>query len=82
MSTITPHTPEKAAVARRYLTAPMVAAEYGLPVASLATWRSRGRGPAYVKVGSRVLYCRSDVERFLELRRVDPVEAATEAGGS
>ena len=32
--------------------------------ATLATWRSRGNGPAFVKVGGRVLYRRSDVEAY------------------
>ncbi len=29
--------------------------------ATLATWRSRGNGPRFVKVGGRVLYRQSDV---------------------
>jgi phosphatidylserine decarboxylase len=29
--------------------------------ATLATWRSRGNGPAFVKVGGRVLYRLADV---------------------
>lgn len=29
--------------------------------ATLATWRSRGHGPKFVKVGGRVLYRLSDV---------------------
>ena len=31
---------------------------------TLSTWRSRGLGPAYVKVGGRVLYRLADVEAF------------------
>lgn len=30
-------------------------------IATLATWRSRHNGPAYVKVGGRVLYRLEDV---------------------
>ena len=30
--------------------------------ATIATWRSRGNGPPYVKVGGKVLYRVSDVE--------------------
>ena len=32
--------------------------------ATLATWRSRGNGPKFVKIGGRVLYRRSDVEAY------------------
>ncbi len=32
--------------------------------ATLATWRSRNNGPAFVKVGGRVLYRRADVESY------------------
>lgn len=32
--------------------------------ATLATWRSRGNGPAFVKVGGRVLYRVTDVEAY------------------
>jgi hypothetical protein len=33
-------------------------------LATLATWRSRNTGPAYVKVGGKVLYRVSDVEAY------------------
>jgi phosphatidylserine decarboxylase len=32
--------------------------------ATLATWRSRNTGPAFVKVGGRVLYRLEDVEVY------------------
>lgn len=32
----------------------------------LANWRYRGNGPRFVKVGSRVLYRRSDVTAWLD----------------
>lgn len=32
--------------------------------ATLATWRSRGNGPPYVKVGGKVLYRVTDVESW------------------
>ena len=33
-------------------------------LATLATWRSRNTGPAYVKVGGKVLYRLADVEAY------------------
>ena len=45
-----------------------------LSPATLASWRSRGRGPAYFRLGSRAIrYRRSDLERFLERDRVEPM---------
>jgi hypothetical protein len=32
--------------------------------ATLATWRSRNTGPAFVKIGGRVLYRREDIESY------------------
>ena len=32
--------------------------------ATLATWRSRNNGPAFVKIGGRVLYRREDIESY------------------
>jgi hypothetical protein len=42
----------------------------GLPVATLRTWRSLGRGPRYIKVGRRVLYDIAAVDRWLSLQAV------------
>jgi hypothetical protein len=37
----------------------------GVDVRTLSTWRTRGEGPAFVKVGNRVLYREEDVTRWL-----------------
>lgn len=42
---------------------------------TFAQWRHEGRGPAYIKVGSRVLYHGKDVLAWLNENRVSP-EAA------
>jgi len=34
---------------------------------TLATWRARGKGPKYIKVGRAVLYPQKEVQRY-ELR--------------
>lgn len=47
-------------------------------VQTLARWRHEGRGPAYIKSGSRVIYRGSDVLAYLASRRIEtqPEEAA------
>src|SRR5215813_14761451 len=37
----------------------------GLALATLASWRSRGMGPAFVKVGRKIWYPRDRVESWL-----------------
>ena len=37
----------------------------GIPVATLAQWRWRGVGPAYLKLGRHVRYDWADVEQWL-----------------
>lgn len=42
------------------------AAEYlGLSVATLRTWRCRGKGPNYVKLGRSVVYRIVDLDAYL-----------------
>jgi hypothetical protein len=38
--------------------------------ASLAQMRFRGKGPRFIKVGSRVLYRRSDIRAFLDANTI------------
>lgn len=39
------------------------AARYlGLSYSTLCTWRSTGRGPWFIKAGSRVVYRKSDID--------------------
>ena len=38
---------------------------------TLARWRHEGRGPAYIKSGSRVLYLGRDVLDWLEAHRIE-----------
>ena len=35
------------------------------PISSLSQWRHRKVGPAYVRVGRRILYRRTEVDRWL-----------------
>jgi predicted DNA-binding transcriptional regulator AlpA len=43
---------------------------------TLAHWRSRGRGPAYVKAGGLVRYRSADIDRYLEEQTHGPEEHA------
>ena len=40
--------------------------------ATLATWRAKGKGPPYVKLGRRVFYCPVDLRRFIANARREP----------
>ena len=55
--------------------APDVAAALGMSITALAQMRYRGTGPAYTRVGNRVRYRWSDVERYLADRTVTPESA-------
>ncbi len=43
-----------------------------IPVATLAQWRHRGLGPAYLTVGRHVRYRRADVETWLDGQQSSP----------
>jgi hypothetical protein len=39
---------------------------------TLATWRSLGRGPAFVKLGRRVFYYPADLREYIAAQRREP----------
>lgn len=41
------------------------AALIGVSASTLRAWRSQGRGPAYARLGRRIVYPRAALERFL-----------------
>ena len=43
---------------------------------TLSRWRSDGTGPAFVRIGRRVLYRGTDLNAFLEANRVEPATAS------
>lgn len=49
---------------REYLTIPEVAEHYRTTEGTVRFWRTRGYGPKAVKLGTRVLYPRAEIERF------------------
>ena len=54
--------------ASKFLTPKMVVARWGglVTVGTLANWRSKGKGPQYKQMGSRVVYTLADVEAWEE----------------
>lgn len=53
-----------------------VAEVLGIPEHTLDTWRSRGKGPAYVKVGRHVRYSWSAVNEWLTTLEIRNAETA------
>ncbi|WP_024287937.1 AlpA family transcriptional regulator [Cellulomonas sp. KRMCY2] len=60
------------------LLSPLDASEaLGVSVQTLANWRSSGRGPAYCRVGERVIrYAVEDLAAFVAVGRITPGVAA------
>jgi hypothetical protein len=56
-----------------------VASELHVRPQTLVSWRSLGRGPAFVKVGRAVFYRRRDVAEWLGTRHRQPQRAGTAA---
>ena len=56
---------------RLYLAGDPALLALGRP-STLAHWRSEGRGPAYVKLGSRVAYRGSDLNEWLAAQTIRP----------
>ena len=50
---------------KEYLTGKEVELLFSLSAATLKTQRNRGGGPAHKKIGNKILYARSDLEKFL-----------------
>lgn len=56
---------------------PAAAAELGVKPDTLKTWRHRGVGPAFVRVGRAIRYQRDDLASFIARQRVEPAGART-----
>ncbi|SFO25650.1 Helix-turn-helix domain-containing protein [Bradyrhizobium sp. Ghvi] len=48
------------------------AARIGLTPGTLAKWRCAGTGPAYIRIGGRILYKEADLDAFRDACRVIP----------
>lgn len=60
--------------AERLLTPARTAGILGIPVSTLARWRSERRELPYVKVGRVVRYRQEDLDRWIETRTIRPTE--------
>jgi len=56
----------------RTITEKEAATHLGLAVQTLRNWRSRRKGPPYLKISRAVRYKISDVEEFLEQHKIFP----------
>lgn len=50
----------------KFLTTPELAAQLRLHPTTLMIWRTKGRGPAWRKIGKRVLYDEQQVRAWLD----------------
>jgi len=62
---------------RELLSPADLADELGVPTGTLADWRSRGIGPAYLRIGKHARYRRADVDRWLDSRRHETEKVTT-----
>ena len=51
---------------KEYLTEKEAALLFSLSAATLKTQRSRGGGPTYIRLGTRILYGRKELDRFFQ----------------
>ena len=49
------------------------------PYSTMAHWRSEGRGPAFIKIGSKVAYGGAALNDWLASRTVQPAESRSSA---
>ena len=56
-----------------------LAAYLNIKVETLANWRFLGKGPAFIKVGGKVMYSDADVSAWLAERRRTSTTATTNA---
>jgi hypothetical protein len=49
-----------------------LAEKYGIKPQTWRKWRTRGRGPAFYRLGGKIRYSLSDVEAWIAANRVEP----------
>ena len=60
----------------------LLARRWGLSHRTLERWRHDEHGPAYLKVGGRILYRIADIEAYEGARRRDPIMRLQASGGA
>lgn len=56
----------------KYLSPAGVERRFGIPAATLGTWRYRRYGPPYVKAGKSVLYSAAQFQAWLDAHAIRP----------
>jgi hypothetical protein len=56
--------------ARRWITPKQAAKHYKFGISTMAKWRLNGEGPAFFKLGAKVLYDEDEFDAWLESKRV------------
>lgn len=60
---------------QKYLTAKEAATYLGVAYVTITSWRAKKKGPSYIKIGSKTLYKKEDLEKYIQERTVNPGEA-------
>ena len=60
-------------IGKNYLNEKQVANLMSFSIFTLRNWRTQGKGPAYTKTSRAVRYSADDVIRFMEDRKVNPL---------
>ena len=56
------------------------AAEYiGTHPTTMPTWRNRGKGPAFIRLGRKIAYALEDLDAWLAANRTEPAPASSQA---
>ncbi len=56
-----------------YLTTRQLAELIGISEISLAQWRARGQGPAFIRLGRTIRYARADVDAWITSKKIGKV---------
>jgi len=68
---------DPAASLPHYLNEEECAVLIGIAPATLMTWRSRSKGPPYIKAGGAVRYSRTSVHAWMKANEVNPSPSQT-----
>jgi predicted site-specific integrase-resolvase len=54
------------------MTQEQVSKALGVEVSTLAVWRSTGKGPRFIKSGTKVMYLAADINDYIDQNRIKP----------
>ncbi len=67
-------------MSEQFLNQARLADRWHISPRTLERWRWKGEGPAFVKIGGRVVYRLDDIEAYEAGRRCDSTAASTRLG--